>query len=57
MNTSAGIISKLRRCTPMLNPIRKAMSTTHLREFGRSARSYHIVMSQNTAAVNRDDIA
>ena len=57
MNTSAGMASRFRRWTPMLRPIRKAIRTIQRRECGSSARSYHMVMSQNTAAVKRELIA
>ena len=33
------------------------MSMIHLLECGWSASSYHLVMAQNTMAVNNDDIA
>ena len=57
MNTSAGMVSRLSRCTPMLIPMRKAISTIHLSACGLSARSYHMVIAQNTSAVNSEDIA
>ena len=57
MKTMAGMASRLSRCTPMLRPIRKAISTIQRRAYGSSARSYQTVMSQNTTAVNREDIA
>ena len=41
----------------MLSPMRNAISTIHLLECGRSARSYHMVIAQNTIAVISDDMA
>ena len=57
MNTRAGMASRFSRCTPMLRPMRKAISTIHLLACGSSALSYHLVIAQNTSAVKRLDMA
>jgi len=57
MNTIAGMLSRLSRCTPIERPMRKHISTIHLPECGSSASSYQRVMAQNTTAVNNDDMA
>ena len=53
----AGMASRFSRCTPMLRPIRKAISTIQRLAWGSSAWSYQCVIAQNTIAVNSEDIA
>ena len=57
MNTKAGMVRRFRRWTPMDKPIRKAIRTIHLPEWGSSAVSYHRHIAQNTSAVNRELMA
>ena len=41
----------------MESPIRKDIRTIHLFAYGKSACSYHLVIAQNTMAVNNEDMA
>ena len=40
----------------MDSPIRKHINTIHRLPYGLSAHSYHLVIAQNTSAVNSEDI-
>ena len=57
MNTKAGMVRRFSRCTPMLRPIRKVMSTIQRLAWGSSACSYHLHMAQKTRAVKKEDMA
>ena len=57
MNTKAGMVRRFSRCTPILRPIRKVMSTIQRLAWGSSACSYHLHMAQKTRAVKKEDMA
>ena len=51
------MVSRFSRWTPIESPMRKDIRTIHLLAYRVPACSYHLVIAQNTSAVNREDMA